>query len=180
MKKLTLITVLALALIFSTFSVFADSDQSILSKVTGLSDDEITALQAQRIGYGQLIPASVLANRLDMDIKDVLALRQAGKSYYQIAVDKGVSAEDYKNDLLDKRNSYIDEQVKAGVLTDDQGKLIKERMSTNIENCNGQTPGIGRMNGGGGFGGGCGMGAGFGGTGMGGFRGGRGFGWNAQ
>ncbi len=174
MKKLTLIAVLALALIFSTFSVFADSEQSILSKVTGLSDDEITELQAQRIGYGQLIPASVLANRLDMDIKDVLALRQAGKSYYQIAVDKGVTAEDYKNDLLDKRNVYIDEQVKAGIITEDQGKLVKERMNTNIENCNGQTPGLGRM------GGGCGIGGGFGRAGMGGFGGGRGFGRNVQ
>lgn len=148
MKRLTLIAVLTFALIFSTFSVFADSDQSILSKVTGLSDDEITELRAQRIGYGQLIPASVLAKRLDMDIKDIITLRQEGKSYYQIAVDKGVTAEDYKNDLLDKRNIYIDEQVKAGIITEDQGKLIKERMSTNIKSCNGQTPGLGRMNGG--------------------------------
>ncbi len=174
MKKLTLIAVLTLALIFSAFSVFADSDQSILSKVTGLSDAEITELQSQRIGFGQLIPASVLAKRLDMDIKDVLALRQSGKSYYQIALDKGVSAEDYKNDLLDKRNDYIDEQVKAGIITADQGKLVKERMSTNIESCNGQTPGFGRMNGG------CGNGFGSGGAGMGGFGGGRGLGRNVQ
>ena len=172
MKKLTLIAVLTLALIFSTFSVFADSDQSILSKVTGLSDDEITELRAQRIGYGQLIPASVLANRLDMDIKDVIALRQTGKSYYQIAVDKDVPVEDYKKDLLDKRNVYVDEQVKAGIISEDQGNLIKERVSTNIENCNGLTPGAGRVNGG------CsmGFGRGFSANGM----GGRGFGWNAQ
>jgi hypothetical protein len=165
MKKLTLITILAFALIFSTFSVFADSDQSILSKVTGLSDAEITELQSQRIGFGQLIPASVLANRLDMDIKDVLALRQAGKSYYQIAVDKGIKAEDYKNDLLEKKNTYIDEQVKSGTITAEQGKLIKDRMSTNIESCDGQTPGLGRINGG------CGIG----GSGTGGFGRGRGF-----
>ncbi|KUO69731.1 MAG: hypothetical protein APF77_09015 [Clostridia bacterium BRH_c25] len=152
MKKLTLVAVLAFALIFSTFSVFADSDQSILSKVTGLSDAEITELRTQRIGYGQLIPASILAGRLGMDIKDVIALRQSGKSYYQIAVDKDINVEDYKNDLLDKRNTYIDEQVKAGTITADQGELIKERMSTNIENCDGQTPGAGRINGGCGFG----------------------------
>ena len=174
MKKLTLIVVLAFALVFSSFSVFANADQSILSKVTGLSDDEISELSTQRIGYGQLIPASVLANRLDMDIKDVIALRQAGKTYYQIAVDKGVTAEDYKNDLLEKKNAYIDEQVKTGSITEDQSKLIKERMSTNIESCNGQTPGFGRMNGR------YGMGGGFGGASMGGFGGGRGFGRNVQ
>lgn len=165
MKKITLAAVLAFALVFSSFSVFADTEQSILSKVTGLSDDIISELRTQRIGYGQLIPASVLANSLNMDIKDVIALRQAGKSYYQIAVDKGVKAEDFKNDLLEKKNVFVDEQVKAGNLTAEQGKLIKERMSTNIGNCNGQTPGLGRMNGG------CGMG---------GFGRGRGFGRNAQ
>jgi hypothetical protein len=165
MKKITLITVLAFALVFSTFSVFADTEQSVLSKVTGLSDDAISELRTQRIGYGQLIPASILAGALDMDIKDVLALRQAGKSYYQIAADKGIDAEDFKNDLLEKKNVFVDEQVKAGNLTAEQGKLVKERMNTNIESCNGLTPGAGRI------GGGCGMG---------GFAKGRGFGRNSQ
>lgn len=174
MKKITLITVLAFVLIFSTFSVFADAEQSVLSKVTGLSDDAISELRTQRIGYGQLIPASVLASALDMDIEDVLALRQAGKSYYQIVTDKGIDAEDFKSDLLEKKNVLIDEQVKAGSLTEEQGKLIKERMSTNIDNCNGQTPGLGRINGG------CGMGSGLNGTGMGGLGKGRGFGRNSQ
>lgn len=172
MKKITLIAVLAFALVFSSFSVFADADQSILSKVTGLSDDAISELRTQRIGYGQLIPASVLAKSLNMDIKDVIALRQAGKSYYQIAADKGIKTEDFKNDLLEKKNLFVDEQVKSGNLTAEQGKLIKERMRTNIESCNGQTPGLGRINGG------CGMGGSFGGNRMG--RSGRGFGWNAQ
>jgi hypothetical protein len=174
MRKLTLVAVLVLALVISSFSVFADGEQSILSKVTGLSDDEISELHTQRIGFGQLIPASVLANRLDMDIMDVIALRQAGKTYYQIAVDKGITAEDYKNTLLEKKNEYVDEQVKDGSITEDQGKLIKERMSTNIESCNGQTPGSGKMNGG------CGMSGGFGGAGMGGFGRGCGLGRNAQ
>ena len=166
MKKLTLVVILAFALVLSSFSVFADTEQSILSKVTGLSDDKISELRTQRIGYGQLIPASVLAKSLKMDIEDVIALRQAGKSYYQIAVDKGIKADDYKNDLLEAKNSFVDEQVKAGSLTAEQGKLVKERMSTNIENCNGQTPGLGRVNGGTGMGLGGNMGNG----------GGRGFG----
>lgn len=156
MKKLTLVVVLAFALVISSFSVFADGEQSILSKVTGLSDDKISELGTQRIGYGQLIPASILAKSLNMDIEDVIALRQSGKSYYQIAVDKGIKAEDYKEDLLESKNAFVDEQVKAGSLTAEQGKLMKERMSGNIENCNGQASGLGRMNGG------AGMGMGFG------------------
>lgn len=152
MKKALLATVLVLALVLTSFSVFADSDQSILSRVTGLNDDEISELRTQRIGYGQLIPASVLSEMLDMDIKDVLELRQAGKTYYQIAVDKGITPEDYKNEMLEKRNVYIDEQVKSGAITEAQGNLIKERMNDNIGSCNGQTPGSGRS------GGGCGMG----------------------
>ena len=76
MKKALLATVLVLTLVLTSFSVFADGDQSILSKVTGLSDDEISELRTQRIGYGQLIPASVLSEMLGMDIKDVIGLRQ--------------------------------------------------------------------------------------------------------
>jgi len=168
MKKLTLVVILAFALIISAFSVFADGDQSILSKVTGLSDTKISELRTQRIGYGQLIPASVLANMLDMNIEDIVAQRQAGKTYYQIAVDKGVKIEDYKNALLEKKNAYVDEQVKAGNITEDQGKLVKERMNSNVENCNGEASGSGKMNGG------CGIGRGAGSAGMG--RSGRGLG----
>ncbi|MGE5631516.1 MAG: DUF2680 domain-containing protein [Caulobacteraceae bacterium] len=158
MKKTFLVVVLALALVFTTISAFADDTQSILSKVTGLSDDEITTLRAQGIGYGQLIPASIIAGRTNLDIKDVIALRQAGKTYYQIAVDKGIEAADYKNDLIEKKSAYVDEQVKAGTLTEEQGNLIKDRLETNIESCNGQTPGTGRINGGCGIGFGGGMG----------------------
>lgn len=172
MKKLTLIVVLVFALAISSFTVFADGNESVLSKVTGLSDDEISELRTQRIGYGQLIPASVLSELLDMDIKDIIELRQSGKTYYQIAVDKGITAEDYKSGLLEKKNAYVDEQVKSGNITEEQGKLIKDRMSTNIENCSGLAQGFGRINGG------CGFGGGFGSNGMG--RPGRGFGWNAQ
>lgn len=154
MKKLTLAAVLAFVLIVSSFSVFADGDQSILSRVTGLSDEKISELYSQRIGYGQLIPASVLAKSLDMDIEDVIALRQSGKSYYQIAADKGIKTEDYKEDLLEAKNAYVDELVKSGDITGEQGKLIRERMSTNIEGCNGLIAGSGRLNGG------CGLGFG--------------------
>lgn len=171
MKKITLIAVLTLALVLSSMSVFADDSQSILSKVTGLTDDQIAELRTQRIGYGQLIPASILAKSLDMDIEDVLALRQAGKTYYQIAAEKGIKAEDYKNKLLEAKNAYVDEMVKDGTITEDQGQLIKDRFSTNIANCDGLTPGAGRINGGG-MGAGFGMGRGFGRMGNGsGFRG---------
>ena len=138
MKKILLAAVLTFALVLSSFTVFADSNQSILSKATGLSDDEISELRTQRIGYGQLIPATVLSEMLDMDIKDVIELRQAGKTFYQIAVEKGIAPEDYKSDLLEKKNEYVDEQVKSGSITEDQGNLLKERMKTNIDGCNGQ------------------------------------------
>ncbi|MGE5677623.1 MAG: hypothetical protein ACM3ZR_06145 [Pseudomonadota bacterium] len=160
MKKLTLVTLLVLALVISSFSVFADSDQSILSKVTGLSDAKIAELRDQRVGYGQLFPAAVLSKALKMDIEDVIALRQAGKTYYQIAEEKGIKAEEYKNDLLDMKNAYVDEQVKAGNLTSEQGKLVKDRYSANIAACDGQTLGAGRLNGGCGLGASCGMGNG--------------------
>ncbi len=129
MKKLTLAVVLILALVLSSLPAFAE----------------------ERGGFGRLIPASILADRLDVDIEDITEQRQSGIAFCQIAEDNGLSAEDYKKELLEKKNAYIDEQIKSGRLTEEQGKLIKERIKNNIENCN-QTPGADRMNGG------CGMG----------------------
>lgn len=160
LKRTLFSLTLVLALVLTSVAAFADDAQSILSKVTGVSDKEIQDLRDQGIGYGQIIPASIIAKKANISLKDAVALRQAGKTYYQIAEDKNIKVEDYKNELLKARNAYIDEQVKAGTITETRAKLIKERISTAIENCDGTSSGSCRLNGGFGRGNGSGKGMG--------------------
>jgi hypothetical protein len=72
------------------------------------------------------------------DIKDILAANQAGSSFAKIAEDKGIKLDAYKNEVLKEKTAYVDEQVKAGILTEAQANLIKERIQQRIQACDGQ------------------------------------------
>lgn len=135
-KKIMLVT-LVIALLATSF-VFADDGQSKLSKVTGLTDQEIQSLLQSRIGYGKILTASIVAKMTDSSIKDVLAANQAGSTFAKIAEDKGIKLDAYKDAILKGKTDYIDEQAKAGVITEAQASLIKERMQQRIQACDGQ------------------------------------------
>jgi opacity protein-like surface antigen len=136
MIKKTLLLTLVLAMLATSF-VFADSGQSVMSKVTGLTDDQITTLSQNYRGFGRILTASVVAKLTDMSIEDVLEANQAGATFFEIAQGKGIELDQFNDAMLDEKLDYIDEQVKAGTLTEDQAKVIKERMSEQIANCNG-------------------------------------------
>lgn len=164
MLKKTLILTLVLTLVASSF-VFADVNQSALSKATGLTDQQITELSKTYRGYGRILTASIVAKLINSNVEDVLKAHQNGATFFEIAQGKGVDLSNYQAALQNGKNAYIDEQVKAGTLTEEQAKIIKDRMAQQIENCDG----LGNNNG---FGGrGCNGAGGFGrNTGMGGFR----------
>lgn len=151
LKKILLLT-LAIALLATGF-VFADESQSTLSKVTGLTDQEIQTYYQARVGYGRILTASIVAKITGTDIKDIISANQEGSTFAQIAEDKGVELEEYKDAVLEGKSAYIDEQVNAGALTEAQAEVVKERMQQRIENCDGtaqyrsQGQGMGMMQG---------------------------------
>ena len=133
--------------VLATSFVFADESQSVLSKVSGLSDEQIAALNQNQRGFGRVLTASVVAKLTGMSVEDVLEANQAGATFFEIAQGKGIELEQYKKAVLDEKLTYVDEQVKAGILTEDQGKIIESRMTENINNCNGLGRGMGMRNG---------------------------------
>ena len=147
MKKTIFVLTLALLMLTASIGVFADTNESILSKVTGLTDAKITELRNQGIGYGQLIPASVISKLSKTSIEDVIKERTNGKTYYKIAEEKGIKVEKYKDGLLEKKNAYVDEMKKSGTITEEQAKIMKDRFAQNIDKCDGSTIGAGRANG---------------------------------
>lgn len=174
MKKLVLIVFLVVLLTAASITVFAaNSDTSstpnavdtIISRVTGTNSNEIAKSRCEGVGYGRLIPASILSKRLGISIEEAVKMKETGKTYAQIAEENGISLEDYKSDVLEKKKELIDEKVESGYLTPEQGEQIKDRISESISNCDGTGSQRGSCGMGGygqGQGNGCGRGRGMG------------------
>lgn len=104
-----------------------------------------------------------VANLLGMKPEQIIEKRNAGKSLADIASDKGFTEKEVVSEILKSREQILDERVKAGIITEEQKKLMLDRMKSGIEQ--GITdPTVGSGRGGGGFGPGRG-GPGFGGRG---------------
>lgn len=146
MKKLIATGLVIAALTVSSVVVFAaesristdvNSIDSLISRVIGSVDEEIAQLRANGIGYGRLIPASILAEKLKISLSEAAALKETGSTYSQVAVVKGISLDDFRKELIEKRKKLIDERVKEGYISEQQGELMKERIENNISNCDG-------------------------------------------
>jgi len=66
----------------------------------------------------------------------------SGKTLYDVAKDKGVTAAQFKDTVLAERTKAIDQAVKDKTITKEQADLMKERIATNSKN---MTPGQGGM-----------------------------------
>lgn len=93
---------------------------------------------------------------LDMDRDALFEARQEGKTIQDLVEEKGLTMEEFQTKLKAAHTAKLDELVKAGTITEEQAKLMKERMENMPE---GFAPGFG-PGGGKGFGGGCGNGSG--------------------
>jgi ribosomal protein S20 len=97
-----------------------------------------------RLGLGRIIPmkgydtvVSVLKDKLDLTDEDITAAKDSGKTLYDIAEEKGVSAGQVKDALYEERAKAIDAAVEKGTITKEQGETLKANLKTNMENCPG-------------------------------------------
>ncbi len=169
MKRFLIVSLVTASVAISSLTVFAASADtsttpntidSVISKVTGFSSDEVAAARADGIGYGKLIPASILAKKMNISLQEAVALKEDGKTYAQVAQENGITLDEYKQELLNERNELIDEKVNSGYISAEQGEAIKERITENISNCDGTGSGQNRGNGGCNMGGSRGFGRG--------------------
>lgn len=146
MKKLLILSMITAAVAVSSITVFAastdtntspNSIDTIISKVTGFESAEIAEARANGVGYGKLIPASLLAKKLNITLSEAVALKKEDKTYAQVAQDNGITLEEYKEEILQKRSEFVDEKVNNSYITPEQGEVIKDRISDNIANCDG-------------------------------------------
>lgn len=133
MKKRNLITVLALTMAIglgaTAYAASADTDTSTapqqrlgLGRITGMK------------GYDYVF--SVL-NKLGSSDEDINNALSSGKTMYDLATDKGITQDDFKDVLLEERTKAIDAAVAKGTITEEEGEEIKENLKNNMTNCTG-------------------------------------------
>lgn len=158
MKKGWKVGVLVLGLVVLTLTTaFAAEDGTVFGR------GFLRGLGGQR-GF------EILAEKAGLSEEEIQNLIIDGKTCYEIAEENDVAFEEIRDEMIKEKITLIDEKVKAGDLTEEQGELIKKRIEERSAWCNGL--GLGRGAGqagrGNGFGRGINQGCGFG----------RGFGFN--
>ncbi len=136
MKKKSLITALALTMFIGVGSAaYAASNTSSSTEVNTANQKvglkRITNLR----GYDYA--NSVLKNKFGVTDEEITKAKEEGKSMYQIAKDKGIDMNQYKAALIEEKSKAVDEAVKSGKITADEGTALKEKIKNNINSCTG-------------------------------------------
>ena len=62
---------------------------------------------------------------------------QSGMTMVQIAEENGVTLDEFKKAMLNQRESYIDQMVKDGKMTQENADSIKKAIEERINSCDG-------------------------------------------
>lgn len=143
MKKKNLIIALTLVLSLGVgVTAYADSktETTTSSSVTcsGYGLGRITGMR----GYDFM--TNILKNKFGISDSDISTARNSGKTMYDIAKDKGITEDQFKSAMVEERTKAVDEAVKNGSITKEQGENIKSNIKENSSNC---TSGKGPVNG---------------------------------
>lgn len=96
---------------------------------------------------------AALAEKLGLTIEELQDLHDQGKTFWQVAEDKGFTIEEAQQMMLDTRSAALDQMFKDGTMTQEQADWMKQRsgqMMGGQGGCNGMGAGMtrgGRMGG---------------------------------
>ena len=74
--------------------------------------------------------APAVAEALGLSVEELEAQHAEGKTFWQIAEEKGISPEDAQQLLIDARTTALDAAVADGVITAEQADFMKTRMAS--------------------------------------------------
>ncbi|MEW6661397.1 MAG: hypothetical protein ACOY9Y_04335 [Bacillota bacterium] len=111
----------------------------VLLLIAGLLAASVPAFAAEaggeRMGLGRwkggLI--QIVADFLEIDVKDLFAQRKEGKSLTEIAQSAGVEQQELVNQVISVRQEQLSRLVAEGKITQDQAALCTEAMKPRIE-----------------------------------------------
>lgn len=128
MKVKSIIAALAITLVIGAgATVYAETKTGYIHQGLGLG--RISSIR----GYDY--SSSVLKDKLGMTDKEITDGLNVGKTMYDLAKDKGMTADEFKAALIEAKTKSIDKAVSNGTITKEQGDSIKENIKNNIGNC---------------------------------------------
>lgn len=154
-KKLILGLTIAISMGLGVTAYAANVETTTSTNYThqGVGLGRITGIR----GYDYV--EAVLKDKLGMADEEITAGFNSGKTMYDLAKEKGMTEDEFKEALLEERNKAIDKAVTDGTITKEEGDSMKETLANNIINCTGipgqkagngnGVKGNGRMSGGG-------------------------------
>ncbi|WP_139905312.1 hypothetical protein [Clostridium thermarum] len=136
MKKKGLIAALAL-----TLSIGLGVTAYAAAGNTEVKEAAPVAVIQQRLGLGRItgmrgyeIMNSALKS-LGLTDAEITEGTSAGKTPYEIAAAKGISADKFKEAILVEKHKVIDAAVENGSITKDQADALKASLASNAEAC---------------------------------------------
>jgi hypothetical protein len=87
--------------------------------------------------YGRMQNVDFLAKLTGKSTDEILKLMQSGKTMAQIAEENGVTLDEFKKAMLNQRETYIDQMVKDGKITQENADSIKKAIEERINSCDG-------------------------------------------
>ena len=80
---------------------------------------------------------SILENKLGFTKADIDAAAKAGKTAFDLASQKGTTADQLKAMVIDAKSQQIDKMVTSGKLTKDKADAMKTKLTADMQNWNG-------------------------------------------
>ena len=116
--------VLTLALV-----VLASVGLVAASSVFAQSSDNTQNTEKCRCGDRHQLRLDMKADILGVDIEEIQAMREAGKTFPEILDELGIDREEMKEKMQAARQAHIDQLVADGVITQEQADQRLERMA---------------------------------------------------
>lgn len=147
MKKKTIILSLAMALMIgigTTAYAAASNSQTGANFKNRPAYGMGLGMMGNFRGYDLLTNLLKEKGATDDEINSAL---NSGKTLYDFAIEKGLTAEEIKNYMINEKTKAIDAAVASGKLTAEEGAEAKTRIKDNSANCTFENQGNGRMRG---------------------------------
>lgn len=137
MKKKKFITALAITMVMGlSLTGYAASETAPVNPgTTAIRNTMNLARITGKRGYDYV--TSVLKDKLKLSDTDIEVARTSEKTLYDLAEEKGMSADDFKAAIIEEKTKAIEAAVEKGTITKEEGEKLIADIKVNMESCTG-------------------------------------------
>ena len=137
MVKRNLKVMAALALVVSLASGFVTVHAAAPSNNTAANNSTQIEHKIKNKKDGANSIYSTLESKLGFTKAQIQDAAKSGKTAFDLASEKGVTADQLKSMIIDAQSQNIDKMVSKGKLTQDKANTMKANLKTKMQNWNG-------------------------------------------